>query len=124
MCEIKFKPFDLEKVKAGAPVVTASGRPVRVLCFDRNHLAESNIVALVKDPNGEDRVLIFCMDGRYACGNSDFDLRMAPVKKTRWVNIYPPCSDGSCGTVHSSKDLADKAASFDRISCIQVDWEE
>lgn len=28
------KPFNLEAAKAGKPVVTRDGRPVRILCFD------------------------------------------------------------------------------------------
>lgn len=30
----KFKPFDLEASKAGAPVMTRDGRPARILAFD------------------------------------------------------------------------------------------
>ncbi len=33
--EIKFKPFDLEAAKNGAPVVTRDGQPVRIICFDK-----------------------------------------------------------------------------------------
>lgn len=32
--EYKFKPFDLEAAKAGAPVMTRAGRPARILAFD------------------------------------------------------------------------------------------
>lgn len=39
----KLKPFDLEASKAGAPVMTRDGRPVRILAFDvegRDNLKE------------------------------------------------------------------------------------
>jgi hypothetical protein len=31
--EYKFKPFDLEAAKAGAPVMTRAGRPARILSY-------------------------------------------------------------------------------------------
>lgn len=31
----KLKPFDLEKAKQGAKVVTRDGRPVRIICWDK-----------------------------------------------------------------------------------------
>lgn len=40
------KAFDLEKAKAGEPVVCRDGSPARIICFDRLH-DRYNIVALV-----------------------------------------------------------------------------
>lgn len=42
------QPFDLEKAKNGAKVVTRNGNPVRIICFDRiDAKFEGCVVALV-----------------------------------------------------------------------------
>lgn len=35
LLENNMKPFDLELAKAGHPVQTRDGRPVRIICYDR-----------------------------------------------------------------------------------------
>ena len=40
------KPFDLEKAKAGEPIITRNGLPARIICFDRK-ASVYPIVALV-----------------------------------------------------------------------------
>lgn len=47
------KPFDIELAKAGYPVCTRDGRPVRILCFDRKSVDGYSILALVYE--GEPR---------------------------------------------------------------------
>ena len=42
------KPFNLEKSKAGAPVITRDGHEVRIICFDRKSQTNHQIVALLK----------------------------------------------------------------------------
>ena len=43
------KPFDIELAKAGYPVCTRDGRPVRILCFDRKSVDGYSILALVDE---------------------------------------------------------------------------
>lgn len=47
------KAFDLERAKAGDPVMTRDGKDVRVICFDRNY-GEYQILALLKEDDGRE----------------------------------------------------------------------
>lgn len=51
------KPFDLEKAKAGAKVVTRDGREVRIICFDRK-APVFKLVALINNKGIEDETNI------------------------------------------------------------------
>lgn len=58
-------PFDIEKAKQGAKVVTRDGHNVRILCFDRNSDSYP-IVALVQNTNsGEDEIISYTKHGYY-----------------------------------------------------------
>ena len=80
------KPFDLEAAKAGAPIVTRDGRPAKFIA----HVAEAH-------PGQRLLVLVggaVCKsfeDGRHLSisgGDSEYDLFLAPTKRTVWVNVY------------------------------------
>ena len=80
------KPFDLQAAKAGAPIVTRDGRPAKFIA----HVAEAH-------PNQRLLVLIRGIVYRHFEGGrcmlnpgdeSPYDLFMAPVKRTVWVNLY------------------------------------
>lgn len=63
------KAFDLERAKAGDPVVCRDGSPARIICFDRLH-DRCNIVALIttyRDCKGKfiEEVETYCNDGGY-----------------------------------------------------------
>lgn len=82
-----YKPFDLEKAKAGNPVVTRDGRKVRILCTDLKH--NIPIIAAIDEGDGTESVLPYTKNGEYCFyDESEHDLFMAPVKKTYYVNIY------------------------------------
>ena len=58
-------PFDIEKAKQGAKVVTRDGHNVRILCFDRNSDIYP-IVALVQKTNSEeDEIISYTKHGYY-----------------------------------------------------------
>ncbi len=57
------KPFDIELAKAGHPVCTRAGLPVRILCYDKISNAGYSIVALVYD-KGVETVLSYSIDGK------------------------------------------------------------
>ena len=117
------KPFDLEKAKAGAKVVTRDGLDVTILTFNRRDVAGRSIVALVHGTK-QDQLLTLTKDGKFTSGqNSCLDLHMAPVKREGWVNIYPNDSTGV--TIHPSRSLADKSDVHKvRIDCVRIEWEE
>lgn len=84
-------PFDVEKAKAGAPVVTRDGRPARIICFDAK--SKFPIVALVME-NNKERVLSFSKKGRFYLDTEwKYDLFMATVKREGWVNLYKSEND-------------------------------
>ena len=62
---VRIVPFDIEKAKQGAKIVTRDGSDVRILCFDRNS-DHYPIVALVHHPNGgEDEIISYTKHGYY-----------------------------------------------------------
>lgn len=86
----KFKPFDLEAAKAGAPVMTRDGRPVRILAFDVEG-AIYPVVAAVKTLDGKrEAIQMYTESGEYSyvVAKHDYDLVMAPVKHRAWVNVH------------------------------------
>lgn len=58
---MKLLPFDIEKAKAGAKIVTRSGQSARIIAYDRR--GEEPIVALIGD---YDRLVTYLPDGSYA----------------------------------------------------------
>lgn len=84
------KPFNLEKALTGEPVVTRDGRPV----YDLHHLEHSNNAKrLITVIDGT--TFFFYGDGIYCVGReeSQYDLFMAPVKRTVWGVMYRDCAD-------------------------------
>lgn len=126
---IVMKPFDLEKAKAGEPVMTQNGLKARVICFDRKEV-DFPLVALVTDPeSGTETLETYQADGGYTTAGAvtSFDLVMAPVKKEGWMNIYS--HDGGVfasvrgGPIFATKELADENTNDNRIACMRVEWE-
>ena len=117
------KPFDLEKAKAGAPVITRNGCTARIICFDRADADNYPLVALLQLGGGIERVTTHTDQGRYCKepGN-DYDLFMAPVKREGWLNIYPGAIIRH--GIHASQDQADMHAAYDRVTCVHIEWEE
>jgi hypothetical protein len=67
---MKLLPFDLEKAKNGAKVVTRGGRPARIICTDKK--GTRPLVALVVDDDGEISLSYF------ASGLYSFDKAYSP----------------------------------------------
>lgn len=101
------KPFDLERAKAGEPVVTRDGKDVRILCFDMNNNPFS-IIALVNHVEFEEDWR-FTINGSFNYDNtdSDYDLFMKPK-----VVVYHYC-------IHRDRELG-----IIQISCMHESLEE
>lgn len=103
------KPFDLDAAKRGEPIVCRDGTPVKFIAYvPEAHDPEKIVVhssmhgVSTRHPEG-------C---RYRSTASEFDLFMAPIKRTVWVNLYP----GSGSTYyHDTQEVADERAGRDRI---------
>lgn len=125
----KLKPFDLEKAKAGAKLVTKDGRPVRIICWDK--LDDDNtypIVALVKDKDGtEEEIETYSLDG--ACvveQEHDLDLFMAPTTVVRWVNLHGGFGGHYNYRIYDSEQeaLKHKDDYDDYVATAKITWEE
>jgi len=111
------KPFNREKCMAGEPVVTRDRSPYKFGAYNPEALTDHQIIGWVAG-----RVMSHNKDGKFTShGDTVFDLFMAPVKYTIWINIYP---GAYVNGEYASKDDADKAAFKDRIACIKVEFEE
>ena len=101
------KPFDLEKSKAGEPVITRDGRNVRIICFDMKQ-NPFLIVALI-DYGDYEELQIYTNDGKFHYNNidSDLDLFMKPK-----VVVYHYC-------IHRDRELG-----IIQISCMHESLEE
>ncbi len=97
------KPFNLDDAKAGKPLITRDGRSARFIA----HVPEANpdvslIVQIVK----RSCPLILTERGTTNWEEdapSDYDIFMAPVKVTRWVNFY---ADGAARHYETKIDAA------------------
>ncbi len=121
------KPFDYEKAKAGKPVCTRDGRPVRIICWDVKRPGIS-MIGLVLDPKtGFESVRAYDSVGTTSQNYVD-DLVMVPQKFTKYVNIYS-CSNG-CKSIgrnwYSSFKKAQKMGMKhnDYICTTKLEWEE
>ena len=126
------QPLDLSK-----PVQTRDGKPVRVICVNRDSgkkgYTDRPIIALVSEGEHGESVGLYDQYGRTAGGYDDqpspYDLVNVPVKKSGWVNIGSKvrCNPGVviCSNVYETKEAADAAnTAADRVTCIRIEWEE
>ena len=116
------KPFNLEEAKAGKPVVTRLGRPVRILCWDAK--GSDPIVALI-DLDTTSYVVTCDESGIFSAGcKSDQDLFMKSEVKEGWVpiikgkkyyfNIYP--------TKETAETMNGENGNF--VTVAKIEWEE
>ena len=129
----KFKPFDLEAAKAGAPVMTRDGRPARILAFDVKS-EEYPIVAVVPTHDGKyESVEVYTKNGKYnndeyddIKNECDYDLVMAPVKHRAWVNVHKIGSQyvltSNFATEESAVQQGQNSDTY--ITTVSIDWEE
>jgi hypothetical protein len=78
-------PFDLEAAKAGKPVCTKWGLPVRIVCWDLKVKGSDLPVIGLVDVSGSESLLFYKENGEHP--NREYDLRMAPEILTQWVNV-------------------------------------
>lgn len=103
------KPFDIELAKAGHPVRTRDGKPVRIICYDRISEANRSIVGLVKEEDDRECVYFYYKHGRHFDNGleSDVDLVMAP--RERWVNVlrHKLGDEEVAPTIYETKEIAE-----------------
>lgn len=65
------KTFNLEEAKAGKPVITRDGRPVRIICFDKISPEGYPLIALTYDKDGIERIKSYDQEGRFVKGDKN-----------------------------------------------------
>ena len=122
----KLIPFDLERAKAGDPVITKDGRDVRILCFNVKN--SYPIVGVCKEigRNKGEVLYTYTAKGLVASLTANpADLFMKPKKKPKtnrsgWVNIY---GNAGVGGVHETKAIAKiKSAHPETTVIIKIKW--
>ena len=126
----KMKPFDLKKVKAGVPVCTRDGRPVRIVGFDRRG-SDFPIIGLITESNGGEVAASFRENGKHCYGGeyNNEDLFMAGKKKRGWINVYKSSVRKGkvliSGRLYETEKIAKDNAgtSDDYIGTFPFEWE-
>lgn len=119
------KPFDIDLAKQGKKVITKSGLPVRIICFDRQHPVYP-IVALLPDLEGNENVLFYPPNGRNV-DDENYSLVHPFEKKERYILCsYAKIPQTSSGVSYNSYDEAANAAKFKsgRWIIVRQTWEE
>ena len=82
----QYKPLDLAAAKAGAKLITRGGREV----IDFHHFEhDTSNLPIAFQPKGEGAARWARIDGAVcADGETEFDLFMAPVERTVYVNTW------------------------------------
>lgn len=114
------KPFNLEKAKQGAKVITREGRKVEILTFSRRD-PNFPIVALV-DEGDRDAIHMYTNEGRYYKPSRDsyLDLRMAPTKV--YMNVYREGNTYVLGrNTFSTRERAMDCRGTDYVQTIEID---
>lgn len=125
------KPFNLEQAKAGAPVCTHDGRPVRIVCYDLKGYKNYPILALIENTVGAESIVSYALNGSHcSVKDHDLDLMMASVKREGWVNVYT-CHSGATATDQCTLYQSEKEARSQIIegngvyvATVKIEWEE
>ena len=125
--KLNMKPFNYEEAKAGKPVCTRDGKPVRIICWDIK-IPGKSIVGLVLDPKtGFESAYVYNNTGDLSNGSIN-DLMMASQKFTKYVNIYS--RSNGCKSIgrswYSSFEKAQKIGMKydDYMYTAKLEWEE
>lgn len=114
------KPFNLEKAKQGAEVITRDGRKVKILTFSRRN-NDYPIVALV-DYGEEEAIHMYTTEGYYfkTKERSKNDLMMENTKV--YMNVYREnCIYVLGSNSFSSKEEAINCRGVDYVKTIEIE---
>lgn len=125
--EIEMKPFNLEEAKAGKPVVTRTGRPVRILCWDAK--GRDPIVGLVELETTS--YLIQCgKDGVFTREDieTDQDLFMKSEVKVGYIvlkysTLYKSGVIATQSVFETIESAAEVANLYDDTTISKITWE-
>jgi len=113
---MKTIPFNLERAKAGDPIL-CEGKPARFLLHIPEADGDSRVVVLLD--SGVVGTTTEC--GRRVQSAINPVLTMAPKKQAYWINVYPLAFGAER---FETKDQADRGCGPNRIACVRVEFEE
>lgn len=122
------KKFNLEEAKAGAPLITRDGRPVRFL-GERQH-PDYPIIAVVKSDRIEEVYTYNTYGRNLTMDERENDLFMAPTKRKMYANFYFNNKRGEydIGCIYNNEKEANNNIIKDSVSqyikTIEIEWEE
>lgn len=93
--KIELLPFDIEKAKAGADIVTEDYDPVRIICYDR--IGDAPIVALVKSKDGNYENM-YCFSKEGVAGSLVYGVKLKIVKIKKKVTKYGVMTEAHINT--------------------------
>lgn len=117
---INMKPFNLEKAKQGAEVITRDGRKVKILTFSRRN-NDYPIVALV-DYGEEEAIHMYTTEGYYfkTKERSKNDLMMGNTKV--YINVYREGDTYVLGNhTFSTREKAIDCRGVDYVKTIEIE---
>lgn len=121
------KPFDLDKAKAGAPVVNRNGDCVTIASYNLSKQAccDFTVLALIHRADGDSFVLVD-ESGKYSVHDSSFDLFMASKKREGWINIYQRKGERrkAAMTIYPSEEAAKSHILSSHLATVKIEWEE
>ena len=125
------KPFNLEEAKAGAPVCTRDGQPVRIVCYDLKGYKSYPILALIENTVGAESTMSYALNGHQSLDSeTGIDLMMASVKREGWVNLYT-CHSGATATDQCTLYPSEKEARSHilkdngvYVATVKIEWED
>lgn len=128
--ERNLKPFNMEEAKKGKRVVDAEGHEVRILCFDKSG-DRYPVVALVKDNNGFECLKQFTEERMYVIeGENVMDLKMVPMDKQGWINLYRSsqtgevyCGETICDSEYRAEDIHENDGD-EKVDIVRIRWAE
>lgn len=118
-----YKPFDLEKAKAGEPIITREGESATFVAYIPECASGHRLIVYI---HGRETTTDYFDSGKFLNGGENLlDLFMAPKKIKRWVNVFSE-------ERYVAYTTAEQAAVYDtcamdsakRIACIEVEFEE
>jgi len=122
------KPFDLDKARAGHPLVARNGSLGKFIAYIPECKQGYRVLALIA---GHDEPTMHYDDGSVwgEEGNpSEHDLFLLGRTREGWININQVHNDPSehlhATGVYASQEAANKAENNNRIACVRVEWEE
>lgn len=123
------RPFDIEKAKNGAKVVTRSGIVAQILTYDfKLETGEEIMIVMISDYPNRYNQKGYPIEND-CIWNGQRDLFLLPNMREGWVNVYSKgltCNPSTGGTIYNTKEEAesDIYTQMSPIATARIEWEE